>query len=68
IGEVFLWNRSFPNPAVSLKVADKFIHCATLSPDGRRLLVGDEAGKLTVWEIAKAGQTQVAKNENPSGE
>lgn len=61
VGEVFLWNRYVSAPVVSLKASEKFIHCATFSPDGRHIVVADEAGALTLWEITDTQQSQVAK-------
>jgi len=64
VGEVFLWNRHTSAPVVSLKASEKFIHCATFSPDRRHIVVADEAGALTLWQMTNAKQTQIAKSDD----
>lgn len=65
IGEVFLWNRNIPAPSAFIKASDKFIHCTTFSPDGRHVLIADEAGKLSIWEISNSKTTQITKSNGP---
>ena len=61
-GMVSIWNRNQSTPVVSFEASDKFVHCATFSPDGKHFLVGDEAGALSLWEMRKPAQTQVAES------
>ena len=60
-GLVQIWNRNESQPIASFKASEKFVHCATFAPDGKHVLVADEAGALSVWEMKPSAQTQVAK-------
>ncbi len=60
-GLVQIWDRNESQPIASFKASEKFVHCATFAPDGKHVLVADEAGALSVWEMKPSAQTQVAK-------
>ncbi len=60
-GLVQIWKRNQAEPIASFKASDKFVHCATFAPDGKHVLVADEAGALSLWEMKSSSQNQVAK-------
>jgi WD40 repeat protein len=66
-GVVQVWNRGESQPRDSFEVSDKFVHCATFSPDGKRILVGDEAGHLSVWERQPIPPKQVVESPAAPG-
>jgi tricorn protease-like protein len=68
VGEVFLYHRSGVVANASVKASEKFIHCATFSPDGQHIAVADEAGELTIWEMTSPKQSPVAKSNEPGNE
>jgi WD40 repeat protein len=61
LGMVQVWRRNNSEPLATVKASEKFIHCAAFSPDGKQILVCDEAGDLSVWEKQKTSGTQVVE-------
>ncbi len=61
LGMVTLWNRNVSQPNLEFKASEGFIHMAALSPDGKQIVVADEASTLSVWKLHETPEPQVVE-------
>ncbi len=52
-GSLCRWDPATRRPRVVGQAGARLVNCGALSPDGQRVLVGDRAGSLHLWDFAK---------------